>query len=83
MSLDPSKLVAVSYPKATQLCLQLNGGTISDDILCRAGWTGPVAVALGKMMHAGVACVEQLRQGQFCSSDAILVSAKIVSQGAR
>ena len=53
MSLDPSKLVAISYPKAVELCRQLNGATISDDLLCRGGWPGPVAVALGNLMHAG------------------------------
>lgn len=83
MSLDPSKLVAVSYPMSIELCRQLNGAAISDDLLCRGGWPGPVAVALGKLMHAGVACVEALRQCGFCSSDAQLISAQIVAAGAR
>lgn len=81
--LDPSKLVAISYPMATLLCGQLNGGAINDDILCRGGWPGPVAVTLAKMMHAGVGNVEALRQCGFASSDAILVAAQITAQGAR
>lgn len=83
MALDPSKLVAVSHPKAVELARQINGGTISDDILCRGGWPGPVAVALGKMMHVGTGNVGQLRQCGFCSSDAVLVAAAITAQGAR
>lgn len=86
MSLDPSKLVAVSYPMATELCRQLNGATINDDLLCRGGWPGPVAVAIAKMMHRGTggnATIEELRQCGFASSDAILVAAQIAAQGAR
>jgi hypothetical protein len=86
MSLDPSKLVAISYPKAIELCRQLNGATISDDLLCRGGWPGPVAVSLGKLMHRGTGgtiTIEELRQMGFCSSDAILVAGQIAAQGAR
>jgi hypothetical protein len=86
MALDPAKLVAISYPKAVELTRQLNGGAINDDLLCRGGWSGPIAVALGKMMHAGVGgtvTIEGLRQMGFCSSDAILIAAQIAAQGAR
>jgi hypothetical protein len=65
MSLDPSKLVAVSYPKAIELCKQLNSGTISADVLCRGAWNSSVAATLAALMHAGVGgttVVEQLRQ---------------------
>lgn len=83
-ALDPSKLVASgAYPRVIELCRQLNGATINDDLLCRGGWPGPVAVALGKMMHVGVGHVEQLRQCGFCSSDALLIAARITEVGAR
>lgn len=86
MSLDPSKLVAISYPSAIELCRQLNGAAISDDLLCRGGWPGPVAIALARLMHAGVGgtkTVEELRQCGFAGSDAILVAAQIATAGAR
>lgn len=83
-ALDPSKLVASgSYPRVIELCRQINGATINDDLLCRGGWSGPIAVAVGKMAHAGVGNVEQLRQLGFCSSDAILIAARITEVGAR
>ena len=81
MSLDPSKLVAVSYPSATVLAAAING-TNSADTLCQGGFSYPVAVALSKMMTAGVGDVEALHRSGFCSSDAAAIAAAITARGA-
>lgn len=83
MSLNASSLVAVSYPTATEIARQINGASISADLLCRAAVPYPIAIELARQMHAGTGDVGALHRAGFAASDATAIAGAITAAGAR
>ena len=75
------KFLHISGPKAVALAAHING-TNSADVLCRSGFSYPVAIAISKMSTAGVGNVEALRQMGFSASDSVEIAAQITARGA-
>lgn len=67
--------------KATALAAQIDGVN-NADVLSRSGFPGPVAVAISKMMTAGVGDVGALHRMGFSASDATAIAAAITARGA-
>lgn len=86
MSLNPSSLTHVSGPQAIEIARQINGGTISADLLSRIGIAGPIAIELARQMHAGAggqANIDALFRMGFCATDAQAIVTAIAAAGAR
>jgi hypothetical protein len=81
MSTKPEKFIHMSGGNAIALAAHIDAAQPSADLLCRSAWPGPVAVELARLIKAGAACVENLRQMGFSSEDARTASAAIVVRG--
>ncbi len=82
MTTKSTFIAHVEGSKATLLAKHIDQAQPSADEMCRGGWNPSAAVAIARMIKAGVPCVEQLRQLGHSSSDAVAISAAIVTRGA-
>lgn len=81
MTTNAAKFQHIAGPKATALAAAIDG-TNSADVLCRSAFAYPVAIALSKMMTAGVGDVGAIHRMGFSASDATAIAAAITARGA-
>jgi hypothetical protein len=80
MTMKPESLKHISGGHATALANAING-TNSADVLCRSGINYPNAVAISKMITAGVGDVGALHRMGYSPADATSLAAAITSAG--
>ncbi len=81
MVTKPTFVSHMSGGKASALAAQIDG-TNSAHNLCLSGFAYPVAIAISKMMTAGVGDVGALHRMGFSASDSTAIAAAINTAGA-
>ena len=81
MPTDAKTFRNISGPKAIVLASAIDG-TNSAHKLCVSGFSYPNAIAISKMMTAGVGDVGALHRMGFSASDATTIAAAITAAGA-
>jgi hypothetical protein len=71
----------ISAGRALTLAKVLDGVN-SADTLCKSGWSYPNAIAISKMITAGVADIGALHRMGHSASDAVAIAAAVTAAGA-
>jgi hypothetical protein len=84
MSTDSSKFRNISGPLAVALAKHIDGAASSADVLCRSGFSYPIAIEIARQMALGVGSKKILFEAcGFSTSDAAAVAAAITAAGAK